>query len=250
MAIELVKVTDDLRSVLVLNEQQLEEYRNFLKSLKWLRESKTTMSEETKKTTKEKLESFFLKIFKEYFKRIGLKTDHWQSQPSLAKVYLKPNNIIEISFKDIKIVPDKDMDLPNYGFSPEMNFFINPENPSEIEVASRLKREGLSLLVYLIKPTLLYYPPSRNRLNSLIVKPGIGGRYLAIASIEQISPFLEQMKLVYRFLGKRKLEKLAMAEKAMLQTNPELKEVATAFYALTLLRCLGKETEPIIPLPI
>ena len=127
------------------------------------------------------------------------------------------------------------------GFEPELKFFINPKTPSEIEVACQLKREGMYLLSCLIKPTLLHYLPGQNNgLNLPLVKM-VKGESITIASIEQISKFLKDMKTVAQFIGKEKLGQLEQAEKTFTLACPELKEATKGIYALTFLKILDKQ---------
>ncbi len=235
MAIELLRVTKDLRSVLGLSGYQLEDYRKCLEVIKWLdeKEGKKTVPEKIKDGGIKELKSTFVKIVSEYLGKIGLEILG-------TRAYFRPDHIMDVHCQGIKII----MDRENYldGFEPELKFFINPEIPLEIEVACQLRQNGMTLLSYLIKPTLLHYLPTQNNgLDLPLVKMVKEEDLITIASIEQISSFLRDMKIVAQFIGTEKLAQLEKATEAFVLAPPELKEAAKGIYALTFLKILGKE---------
>ncbi len=232
MAIELIRITDDLRSVLKLTDYQLNDYQKCLEIIEWLGK-KEPVPEKVRKSVIKTLESTFAEAFSEYLRKIDLGI-------SGAWVYLQPDDqTVDVYCQGFKIIPGRENVLD--GFEPRLKFFINPKNSSEIEVACQLKEEGAYLLSYLVKPTLFHYLPGQNNGFDLPLVKMIDRESLTIASIEQISRFLEDMKTVAQFLGEGRLKQLEEAEEAFTSVSPELKEAAKGIYALTYLKILGRE---------
>lgn len=233
MAIKLIRV-ESFVSVLGLSEGALKSYQEFLNAFKWLEEQKgkETIPQLIEGEAPQGLINAFFHIISDYLRLIGLKIDQDSSSP---RIYLRPGNTMEVWCEGIEIVPGREKILD--GFEPKLMFFINLENPDEIKVTSHLQGEGRDLLS-LITPTLLcFYLPKQD--NSPVIQPPEGKRGIAIASIEQIRGFLENMKTIAQFLGDKEMEQLADAEMNMIKVPPELKEASRGLYALTLLKTLG-----------
>ena len=96
MAIKLIGITDDLRSVLGLSESQLEGYRKCLEAIKWLNKREETLPETIKDGGTKEIESTFVKIIAGYLEKIGLKIGRWPLGSGKQKVYFRPDNTVDI----------------------------------------------------------------------------------------------------------------------------------------------------------
>lgn len=233
MPIKLIRV-ESFVSVLGLSEGALKSYQEFLNAFKWLEEQKgkETIPKLIEEGVPQDLIVAFFHIISDYLQSIGLKIDQDSSSP---RIYRRPGNTMEVWCEGIEIVPGREKILD--GFEPKLIFFINLENPDEIKVTSHLQEEGRDLLS-LITPTLLcFYLPKQD--NSPVIQPLEGKRGIAMASIEQIRGFLENMKTIAQFLGDKEMEQLAETEINMVQAPPEYKRTSKGIYALILLETLG-----------
>jgi hypothetical protein len=238
MAIELKRVTENLRSVLVLSDYHLNNYQECLMSLKWLKENKASLPDAIKRACTKAIQHSFFQVFSSYLFTIGLTVREGvpAGDPS---VYLREDDTVDVYCEGIKVMQDRKDCLD--GFVPELTFFINPKNTSEIEVTAQLKQEGAYLLSSLIPLTFLQYLPGQNGLNSPIIKPSRVNYLLSIASIAQISRFLKDMKTIYQSIEKGKLEKINQIKGQIDLMPEEFKETARANYALAILRTLEKQ---------
>jgi len=238
MAIKLMEVKKDLRSVLSLSNEDLADYKKLCEIIEW--HLNTNKPNTIKDAAVEEIKKTFRQTFDSFLLHNGLPIADANLVSCPARIYTRlddPKNIhLDVYCKGIKIIPGRSDVLD--GFEPHLTFFINQQKPESIEVACTIKQDGMHLLRYLIEPTFLYYlKKPKEIIDKIIILPDEYDSF-SFAPITQISGFLSNMKEIANIIGKENLKKLKEAKDAISTVPKELKETASNRYAATLLELL------------
>ena len=194
------------------------------------------LNEIVKRGGMREIEDEFRNTILMYLKSIGL----FETGHNWPKTDFRPkDNTMNVSCEGVKIFPEeKGREHILDGFRPNLTFFLNPDDSTEIEVFSKIKEEGCELSPLLIPTRILcYLSTPKDDYPPIIEKIAVGE--ITIAGVDKISFFLEQMKTVAQVLGEEGWQKLGDEEERINKVPPEYREQANDKYARTILKVLG-----------
>lgn len=238
MAIQFKGLTNDLLNVLVISDTARQEYQQILEILKWKKTAQTLKP--VQEATKEKLEDLFDSLFRSYLAHLGLEIKVWAgSRPSIflreesGSYYFKqaPAPYFDVFCQDPTGDQEKSISAT---FKPILNFFIDEEKTTEIQVASFIHVKNYHFL-HLIELSPLYCWDLRD----LAIKPSDKAEIFLFAPVTRLTEFLKRVKDLAEYLGQEKMRKLIEAKRTISTVPDEFKEAAKGRYAHTLLELLG-----------
>jgi hypothetical protein len=200
-------VPGSMESIISLENKDLSNgwYRDALEIFQWLLKNREPKS--MVESAEEGFRKFFVKSFESFFAEMGLSFGdpghHYRG------IYLRidgyPAPFINVCFRGVKIIPGRDNVLD--GLNPEIDFFVNPDQPAEIKAKCKFEVDGYYIISFLLDLVPLCYLTEKER---IFIRPGESssrGTYI-FAPLNKFGSLCCKLKSLVELVSTKELEKL------------------------------------------
>ncbi len=246
--------SEDLTSVLTLNEQEQSNIKHFFDKLDTVRSLPRDKRESFRSDLEKSARELLLKDFiVQYIKSVGLKPEipeillgshGWISEDDLPTVPLG------LKCEGANVIPTVGWRVGYLdGYVPYFEFNFKKDSKN-LSASAELKSEGTSSLKTVEDVLMLQYPTNADGIVYPIINAEGEAPYhvLKVASVEQVSAVLRDLQNAYKTIGKDGLERLNTVASGFYVIRreldgkaPELKEIMKREYKLALLEVAGKQ---------